>query len=218
MNRSPLKNTKSAINRQTGKHQVDEQRACILEAAEKLFLQNGLENTTMVQIANQASITKVTLYRYFANRDVIAYEIHIRMMKRIISLVEQAQPVWSIASMKNLAQAMIRNFERLRDEYRYMGMFDKIYLDNPPESALTQWTKRQLLSFSWEGITLEDVWLRSPEGNRLVMVMNTVIWFLEKLALRGELTWSDRTLPIEEHLKLFEEMVLGYIERCMADS
>ena len=64
--------------RQNGAHQVDEQRSSILDAAEALFLQNGLDSTRMIDIAAQAGITKVTLYRYFPNRDVIALEIHAR--------------------------------------------------------------------------------------------------------------------------------------------
>jgi hypothetical protein len=45
--------------------------------------------------------------------------------------------------------------------------------------------------------------------------MSTVIWFLEKLALRGELTWSNQAVPLEAHLAAFEEMITGYIDRLM---
>jgi hypothetical protein len=57
--------------------------------------------------------------------------------------------------------------------------------------------------------------LESPQYNRFIMVMNTVAWFLEKLALRGELTWSNQSIPLEEHLKLFEEMIIGYIDQSL---
>ena len=46
--------TQSSIDRQSGKFQVDEQRENILKAAETLFLHNGLENTSMIDIARQA--------------------------------------------------------------------------------------------------------------------------------------------------------------------
>jgi hypothetical protein len=29
----------------------------------------------------------------------------------------------------------------------------------------------------------------------------------------GELTWSDQAVSLEEHLALFEEMVLGHVDR-----
>lgn len=206
--------SKSEVNRQDGKHQVDKQRASILDAAEKLFLQNGLENSTMVEIAALAGITKVTLYRYFPNRDVIALAIQERMMQKIMSLLGPEDQEVSLETTKKLARVMIRNFDALRDAFRFMGMFDKLYLDNPPDSALTQWTKAQLISLPRNGSALEEVAREHPQGNHIIMITSTVIWFLEKLALRGELTWSDQAVPLADHLKLFEDMVIGYIDRC----
>jgi AcrR family transcriptional regulator len=204
---------KIEYDRRTGKHQVDEQRIKILDAAEKLFLQNGLEKTSMIDIARQAGINKVTLYRYFQNRDVIAVEIHVRMLSKINALVASEGPEVSSNDAKKKARAMIRNFSSLRDAYRFIGMFDKLYLDNPPDAALTQWTKNRLIPLLWNEESIDEMLHRNPLGNRYVMVMSTVIWFLEKLALRGELTWSDSSIPLEEHLMLFEEMIIGYLEQ-----
>lgn len=205
--------SKSAANRKTGKHQVDEQRESILNAAQALFLQNGLENTSMIDIASRAGITRVTLYRYFANRDAIALEIHVRMLNKITSLVPQEEEDLSLEHQRHRAQSMIRNFSVLRDAFRYIGMFDKVYLDNPPETALTKWTKNRLTSLTWSRSWLPNVVRENPQGNQIAMVMNNVTWFLEKLALRGELTWSDKDTPLEVHLKMFEDMIMGYFDR-----
>lgn len=205
--------SKSAQNRKTGKHQVEEQRASILDAAEKLFLLNGLENTPMIEIAKQAGITKVTLYRYFANRDEIALAIQVRMLGKISSQVREEDEVLTLEGQRRRAQAMIRNFGSLRDAFRYVGMFDKIYLDDAPDAALTQWTKERLaaLGVGWRvGGAAAD---GDPRIRQIPVIMNNVIWFLEKLALRGEVTWSDQAIPLEEHLRVFEEMIMGYFDR-----
>ena len=206
--RSKLENT-----RQSGKTQVDAQRAAILDAAEKLFLQNGLENTKIIDIAAEAGITKMSLYRYFPNRDVIALEIQARMLNKISSLVAPDDLVVSMEEAKKLAVEMIRNFSALRDAYRFMGMFDRLYLDNPSESDRSQKTKSWLSTLHWNDTGLGDISLDSMQGSRFIMVLSTVIWFLEKLALRGELTWSSPDVPLEIHLQLFEEMIIGYIDR-----
>jgi len=215
--------SKSAQNRKTGKHQVEEQRACILDAAEKLFLQNGLEKTTMLEIAGQAGITKVTLYRYFANRDEIALAIHVRMLNKISSLIESEKQEselpnpeeqdYTLAGQRRRAQVMIRNFSRLRDAYRYIGMFDKIYLDDAPDAALTQWTKERLISLGVGKAGQKLAAGADPRSRKMPVIMSNVIWFLEKLALRGEVTWSDQAIPLEEHLQVFEEMIMGYFDR-----
>ena len=73
----------SEVNRLSGKHQVDEKRIQILDAAEKLFLEKGIVNTCLAEIARAVGITKAALHRYFANKDAIAIQIQIRMLNRI---------------------------------------------------------------------------------------------------------------------------------------
>jgi len=214
-----MKKSKSETERQQGKHQVDEQRSKILDTAQKLFLQKGLEATSMIDIARENEITKVTLYRYFPNRDVIALEIHKRMIEKIISLVDLNDQDVTLAGARRLVKSMIDNFAALRDAYRYMGIFDSIYLDQSGGATLPQWTKEQLSTSQWIGslVFRQEAISENPQGERFILVLSTVIWFLEKLALRGELTWSDQAIPLQEHLKLFEEMILGYIDQFMSE-
>jgi AcrR family transcriptional regulator len=201
-------------SRQHGKHQVDEQRDRILDAAKKLFLQNGIEKTRMIDIAAQAGIVKMSLYRYYPNRDVIALEIQERAMTKIVSLLTPEPQGTLMEIIKNLVRAMIRRFPELRDDYRLMGMFDQIYMDNTADAPLTKWAKTQLTPFVGKGFGAgEAMPAYNPQFNRMVMLGNAVIWFLEKLALRGEMTWGDQSIPLEDYLKLYEEMVVGYIDR-----
>lgn len=67
MNQTP---SRLAASRRDGAHQAEEQRARILDAAQKLFFAKGIAATRMVDVAAEAGITKVTLYRYFSNRAV----------------------------------------------------------------------------------------------------------------------------------------------------
>lgn len=47
-------------------------QARILQSALQLFRQNGVAETTMEAIAEAASVTKRTLYRYFPNKEAVA--------------------------------------------------------------------------------------------------------------------------------------------------
>ena len=71
--------------------ETDLRKQNILEAAEKLFLANGYEDTTMSQIANEAEFSKGTLYNYFKSKDDLylaigtkAYEIIIDYTKYFV--------------------------------------------------------------------------------------------------------------------------------------
>jgi AcrR family transcriptional regulator len=210
-----MTSSKLEKSRQNGTHQVEAQAASILDAAETTFLRQGLENTTMVDIAAQAGITKVTLYRYFPNRDVIAVKIWERMMQKVMALFGPMDQLFSLEGVRNLAHVMIHNFETLRDAYRFIGMFDQFYLDHAPDTDVTQWTKQEF-SLQWGDEVLSgNGFIASPEGRRCVVIMNTVIWFLEKVALRGEASWFELGVPLEEQLTIFEEMVTSYLERLL---
>lgn len=55
---------------------AEERRAEILRVATRLFAEKGFVSTTMDDVANAATITKRTLYRYFASKDDLLFEIH----------------------------------------------------------------------------------------------------------------------------------------------
>jgi AcrR family transcriptional regulator len=205
--------SQSANNRVSGKFQSNEQRDAILDAAETLFLDSGIEKTTMIEIARRAGITRVTLYRYFANRDEVAVAVHLRLMKKDAQIEAFDPQDHSLEGYQRRVQAMIRNFPQLRDRYRYTGMFDQIYLDSPRDAALTQWTFHQLLSTGFLPRPAQMASEAAPFSDEINVIMSTVVWFLEKLALRGELTWSNQDVPLEEHLRKFEDMIMGYFDR-----
>ena len=56
-------------------------RSNILQAAEKLFLEKGIENTTVDNIANTADYSKATLYVYFKNKEEIISSITLVAMQ-----------------------------------------------------------------------------------------------------------------------------------------
>jgi AcrR family transcriptional regulator len=50
-------------------------RAQLLNAAEVLFLQDGYNATTMERVAASADVSKATLYKYFADKDELFFEL-----------------------------------------------------------------------------------------------------------------------------------------------
>jgi AcrR family transcriptional regulator len=209
--------SKLATSRKHGDHQVDAQRTSILDAAQALFLRQGLENTTMQEIAVQAGITKVTLYRYFPNRDLIALAIWERMSQHLWTVLGPRDGLLSLEGARDMVRTMITNFDTLRDTYRYFGMFDGLYLDHAPESAVAQRAKRESSVTAWQEILSATRAGMNPDGRRSVVVLSAAIWFLEKVALRGEVTWFDLGIPLEEQLAIFEQMVMRYIERLLSE-
>lgn len=53
----------------------ENQREWILEVAQNLFTQHGIEAVTLADVAKAARLTKATLYRYFSSKEEMAQEI-----------------------------------------------------------------------------------------------------------------------------------------------
>jgi AcrR family transcriptional regulator len=50
-------------------------RDAILEAAEKLFSEKGISGTSVTEIAAAANVSRVTLFKYFGDKDTLAREV-----------------------------------------------------------------------------------------------------------------------------------------------
>ncbi len=210
--------SKTASNRQNGKHQLDEQREHILDAAEKLFLLHGLEKTRMIDIANEAGITKMTLYRYFPDLDSIAFQIHGRMSQKIISTIafDPQDLEITLENARKASQRLIHNFHELRDAYRYLGMFDAIYLDRFTDANVPHQTIDKLnLVMPISPASMESAISSSPDGVRFNMIISTVNWFLQKSAMRDDMNWHNDHAALDTHLAAFEDMIMVYIQHCL---
>lgn len=202
----------SEKNRQDGKHQLAGRKDSILDAAETLFLQNGLENTSMVDIANQAGVTKVTLYRYFPDRHPIAFEIAVRMLAKIYSASSDEEKTHTLENLKKHAMAMIDQFDRLKDAYRFIGMFDHLYGARYPSEALAAWYKNQMITMGWGEDFFQGTEEDFPSRQQMIMIFNTIMSFLEKMAARGELMSEEQGFVLAEQLRLFKLMVGVYFD------
>lgn len=57
----------------------------ILNAAEKMFFQNGFANTNIVDIAKKANVSKVTLFNYYGSKDELARQVMKRYFQNLLN-------------------------------------------------------------------------------------------------------------------------------------
>lgn len=68
----------------------EERRCCILDAAERVFLEKGLAAATMDEIAQEAEVSKGTLYLYFKGKDELYLTIALRALGELVRLFDEA--------------------------------------------------------------------------------------------------------------------------------
>ncbi|HVM72005.1 MAG TPA: TetR/AcrR family transcriptional regulator [Anaerolineales bacterium] len=204
--------TNSERYRRERAQQVKDRRLAIITAAAELFLEKGLEQTTMLDIAGRARISKVTLYRYFSDRDPLAFEVSVRMLKTILASAGQGveQDATGFRAVRGICLGMIREFPALRSAYRYLGMFDHLYGDHYPSDELAAWYKQHIFEFGTG--SLAGASMDKHVQEQIVTLLNAIMSFLEKMAARGELMGKEQEVPLQVQLSIFEEIVCAYLD------
>lgn len=88
----------------------EQKRLHILDAAEALFYEQGVENTSMDQVASRANVSKRTVYNHFDTKDALFNAIITRMQN---ALNESATVVFDVnlpvdIQLKEIAQQEVR--------------------------------------------------------------------------------------------------------------
>jgi AcrR family transcriptional regulator len=84
--------TTSASNRLTRKEKQAETRTRLLDAAERVFLRQGLQGSSVEEIATEAGFTRGAFYSNFKSKDELFVELlQSRVYRRYAQMAEQAQ-------------------------------------------------------------------------------------------------------------------------------
>lgn len=67
----------------------EKRRNDIVDAAEKVFFTKGIENATMDEIAEEAELSKGTIYLYFKSKEELLFAIDLRAIKILMSLFNE---------------------------------------------------------------------------------------------------------------------------------
>lgn len=95
-----------------------DKRSAILKSAMELIAENGFHGSPMAMIAGKAGVGAGTIYRYFADKDVLIHEIFKHIEARLNNRLAEKYP----------ADRSVR--ERL---YHYYTGLSRFFIDNPLE-------------------------------------------------------------------------------------
>jgi AcrR family transcriptional regulator len=154
-----------AERRQREKH---ERRCCILDAAERVFLKHGLAAATMDQIAQEAEVSKGTLYLYFKGKDELYLTIALRALGELAKLFDEvaAQGGTGLERVERLLRAhqrfAVENPDRFRIATSWINTDYSVSDESPQFDEYKQLVAR-LFARGFEAIELgkQDGSLRS---------------------------------------------------------
>jgi AcrR family transcriptional regulator len=118
----------------------ERQRKRILDAAEKLFVERGIDRVTMAELTAASGLQPSTMYQYFSKKDDIVWAIVGNIMARVGARSSEADASAKSALDKIIAflEYMAEELSNQRAQVRFMAQFDAMYSrDWPVERLLT---------------------------------------------------------------------------------
>lgn len=115
-------------------------RQRILKEAEKQFIDLGIANVQMKDIASAININRRTLYRYFPSKDELAFEIEIIIMKQIQDyLMLDIGNATGKTGFEKVKEYFLKvDLDKIREKIRFTAEFDRYFKDDYPSPELEQ--------------------------------------------------------------------------------
>lgn len=124
----------------------ERQRASILETARELFIQKGIQHTTLGEIAAEVGVTRATIYQYFANQTDIAWAILEASFEEIREDV--ARELYAGETGYQQIEAFLTYFLQALTsspvQIRFLAQFDVMYASSQEVERLLSLVKRTL--------------------------------------------------------------------------
>ena len=105
--------------------QKNDKREEIVRAALELIAENGFHGAPMAMIAERAQVGAGTIYRYFANKDILINELYQDLEHRIYPVILEGYAVSMPirARFIHLGTALLRYFIENPLDFRYLEQF-----------------------------------------------------------------------------------------------
>ena len=175
----------------------------IVYVAAELFLQNGIENVKMTDVAEKAEVGVASLYRYFGTKETLvirAGALLWRDLNTLFSSVYEAEDFLACPGIERVSRlfGVYRTLFREQPEFiRFVGDFDNFVMRAKPDPAAMAEYEAGVLNFfpvffsSYEA-GIRDGSIRPIASPRLYYdsVCHAVMALTQKL-LRGEILQTD---------------------------
>jgi len=189
------------------------QRHRILDAAEKLFDERGIDRVTMADITLAAGIRPSTTYEYFSNKDEVVWailgELFTSSAVRATEAMETGKT--ALARIAALLEFMAGELANEPAKVRFVAQFDAMYARHWPVERLLS-LEAQVSPGGFQAFSalirdgIADGSLRPDLDPDLTMhaVMNAVIGAQRRLASLGSRVESEYGKPVDA---LFRETI-----------
>jgi AcrR family transcriptional regulator len=195
----------------------------LLQAAEEILEQRGLERASVPEIAARAGVSPASIYRRFKDKDGLLRQVFEHFFERSISANEAAlQPErWSSASLEETIRALICAMVTGYSQKRGLLRAVITYGEQHPDPAFRR-RARRLRNRSIQGIEaiilLHAKEICHPEPKKAVAFgLQLIVLALRERILPARAKYGTTPLSEKELQRELSRLLLGYL-RCAGRS
>ena len=193
-------------------------RSAIIEAGQVLFLEQGIASTTMGEIADQAGVSRVTVYRHFPECGAIAFEVYNRMLESILEATRAEVPsgVSGLDAARHCLKALFTAYPAQESAFRLCAAFSSYYALEERSDEQAEWyDAREFRGLADACGEFFGSQLDQATANRLMALTDAAASGLGSLALASA---PQNQTNVETRLRNLEEMVLEHFNAVIAPS
>lgn len=178
----------------------DLQRATILEAAARLFADNGFPSTSMAQLAEACGISKPLLYHYYRDKAHLLFDVADGYMDSLIGIVAEvkARQLAPEAHFRALVGRFMQAYQH--SQAQHMVLVQDVKFLGEAERATVVAKERQVVdAFASSIARLKPRWTRRALRVPLAMILFGMInWTFTWLRADGPLRYDDMADVVAE--------------------
>lgn len=205
--------------------QIIARKEVIVDAAIQEFIENGIDNSKISDIAKRAEVGTITVYRYFENKPKLVIECATKLWNREMDSMkplffpEHFDNLNGFSQVKHILEVLSSLYERCPVMLRLLEQFDNyIVKERIQKEQLQQYeagiidTRESLLSAIKTG--QKDGTIRSDIDaiHFYATTTHAVIALSQKLLMRGDVIQSDADTNAKTQIALLIDMALYYLK------
>jgi AcrR family transcriptional regulator len=191
----------------------------ILEAAEQVFSQKGIEKSTMQDVASEANIGIATLFRYFPRKEKLIVAVATRMLEPMLDYFKYVAdlPNPCLEKIEKLFDFFIQDQNHL--SIIFMVNFESYasHSSEPVEDVLNFNALNRKIWHEYSRIIqngVEDGSIRAglPVKETLITLMNSFALFSRKLTMKKNILLLESDLDSDDQLELLKQIFLDHLK------
>ena len=199
-----------------------EQRAiAIVDAATTVFVQKGIEKTTMQDVAKEANIGIATLFRYFPKKEKLVVAVAAKRTELTFEAFRKVteEPGTALEKIERLMDYFIADVKRpdnpnikfMEDFESYAAHSLEPLADIESFNELYRATSREYSKIIQEGQRDGSIRSDVPVAETLTTIINVFGIFSRKLSLQNNILTFVSDLEAERQLEILQRMILDYL-------